>query len=128
AQSQRPYGLTDAQREIVGGRFVERALVVQGPPGTGKSHTIGFAILARALALKTTVRPFRVAVAAKTHAAVEIVLKSIVSRLTDLLTAHPNDPRLNLLKQARVVKVGSDPGERVLEGVELILADGSDGQ
>jgi hypothetical protein len=128
AHSQRPYGLTAAQREIVGERFVERALVVQGPPGTGKSHTIGFAILARALALKTPTRPFRIAVAAKTHAAVEIVLKSVMSRLTDLIAAHPNDSRLNLLKQARVVKVGSDPGERVPEGVDLVLADGADGQ
>jgi CRISPR/Cas system-associated exonuclease Cas4 (RecB family) len=128
AQSQQPYGLTAAQLEIVGGKFAELALIVQGPPGTGKSHTIGFAILARALALKTPVRPFRVAVAAKTHAAVEIVLKSVMSRLTDLLAAFPNDARLNLLKQAHIVKVGNDPGERVPAGVDLVLADGSDGQ
>jgi hypothetical protein len=128
AQSQRPLGLTEAQREVVGKRLTEGVLIVQGPPGSGKSHTIGFAILARVLALKTQLRPFRVAVAAKTHAAVEIVLDSVVKRISEILAWHPHDLRLNLLKEACVVKVGNDPGESVPEGVELILAEGADGQ
>ncbi|MCI0391520.1 MAG: AAA domain-containing protein [Acidobacteria bacterium] len=128
AQSQKPHGLTEAQREIVGERLTDSVLIVQGPPGSGKSHTIGFAILARVLALKTQVRPFRVAVAARTHAAVEIVLDSVVKRMTEIVASHSGDSRLDLLKEARIVKVGNDPGESVPGGVELILAEGADDQ
>jgi hypothetical protein len=128
AQSQQPFGLTEAQRKIVGEYFTQRALVVQGPPGTGKSHTIGFAILARALALKSPARPFRVAVAAKTHAAVEIVLTSIIKRMNDLFASNPNNPRLNLLKQARIIKIGNAAGDIVPDGVELVLAEGNEEQ
>jgi hypothetical protein len=81
AQAQQPSGLTAAQHAIVGAHYPEHVLVVQGPPGTGKSHTLGLAILARAWALKSMARPFRVAVAAKTHAAVSIVLDSVARRL-----------------------------------------------
>jgi hypothetical protein len=128
AQSQQPFGLTGAQREIVGGRLAERALVVQGPPGTGKSHTIGFAILARALALKSPSRPFRVAIAAKTHAAVEIVLASVINRMNDLLATNSGDPRLTLLKQARIIKIGNAAGDIVPDDVELVLAEGNEEQ
>jgi hypothetical protein len=128
AKSQQPFGLTEAQREIVGGHLTQRALVVQGPPGTGKSHTIGFAILARALALKSPARPFRVAIAAKTHAAVEIVLASVIKRMNDLFASNPNDPRLKLLKQARIIKIGNAAGDIVPDGVELVLAEGNEEQ
>src|SRR4030095_14555626 len=63
-----PGGLTGAQRRVVGDHLTDRVLVVQGPPGTGKSHTLGFAVLARALALATPSRPFRAAVLARPHA------------------------------------------------------------
>ena len=82
AQAQQPSGLTAAQHAIVGAHYPEQVLVVQGPPGTGKSHTLGLAILARAWALKSVARPFRVAVAAKTHAAVSIVLHSVAQAVT----------------------------------------------
>jgi hypothetical protein len=85
ARAQEPHGLTEAQMEIVGSRLSERVLVVQGPPGTGKSHTLGFAILSRMLAQVSPARPFRVAVLAKTHAAVGVALQSIVDRKAQLL-------------------------------------------
>lgn len=128
AQSQQPSGLTGAQREIVGEHFSEKVLVIQGPPGTGKSHTIGFAIVARALALKSSVRPFRVAVTAKTHAAVEIVLASVVKRIKDLFGTHEDEQRLALLRQARIVKIGNALGDQVPDGVELVLTEGTEEQ
>ncbi len=127
-QSQKPHGLTAAQAEVIGNRYIEQVLLVQGPPGTGKSHTIGFAILARALALKTPNRPFRVGVAAKTHAAVRIVLESVMKRMAALREAHPNDPRLDPLGGFRIAKIASDPAEPVPAGVELLLADGNEEQ
>jgi hypothetical protein len=128
ARSQQPHGLTGAQRSIVGEHYQECVLVVQGPPGTGKSHTLGLAILARALALGSSARPFRVAVAAKTHAAVEIVLESVVKRTKELLAAHPQEPRLAKLQNLRLAKVCNDPSESVPEGVETLLAEGSEDQ
>ena len=128
SQSQQPHGLTAAQRRIVGEHYADRVLVVQGPPGTGKSHTIGFAILARALALKSAARPFRIAVAAKTHAAVEIVLSSVARRVKDLLAFAGSDERLALLNQLRLAKICNAPGDSVPAGVEALLPEGSDGQ
>ena len=91
AQAQQPYGLTAAQRAIIGGYYPEQVLVVQGPPGTGKSHTLG---PGARWALTSAARPFRVAVAAG-NAAVRIVLDSVAQRLQELL-ARP--VRLNVFK------------------------------
>src|SRR5215471_681191 len=120
--------LTVAQRAIVGGYYPEHVLVVQGPPGTGKSHTLGLAILARAWALKSLARPFRVAVVAKTHAAVSIVLDSVVRRLQELLASHGQDAQLGLFQHVRIAKVCNDLDEAVPAGVEVLLADGNDEQ
>src|SRR5262249_5991932 len=128
AQAQQPFGLTAAQHAIVGGYFPEHVLVVQGPPGTGKSHTLGLAILARAWALKTMARPFRVAVAAKTHAAVSIVLDSVTRRLQALLASHGQNTQLDLFQHVRIAKVCNDMDEAVPAGVEVLLADGNDEQ
>src|SRR4029453_15224066 len=108
ALAQQPSGLTAAQRAIVGGYYPEHVLVVQGPPGTGKSHTLGLAILARAWALKSMARPFRVAVAAKTHAAVSIVLDSVARRLHELRASHGQDAQLDLFQHVRIAKVCND--------------------
>jgi hypothetical protein len=124
--AQRPRGLTDAQRRVVGDLVADRVLVLQGPPGTGKSHTLGFMVLARALALSTPARPFRVAVCAKTHAATQIALASIARRARELKEIAAGDARLAPLDGLRVVKVCSDPGEQVPAGVERIFADGGD--
>jgi hypothetical protein len=128
AQTQQPSGLTAAQRAVVGAHYPEHVLVVQGPPGTGKSHTLGLAILARAWALKSVARPFRVAVAAKTHAAVSIVLDSVTRRLQELLSSHGQDAQLNLFQHVRIAKVCNDMDEAVPAGVEVLLAEGNDEQ
>src|SRR5499427_8415858 len=128
AQAQQPSGLTAAQRAIVGAYYPEHVLVVQGPPGTGKSHTLGLAILARAWALKSLARPFRVAVAAKTHAAVSIVLDSVVRRWQELRASHSDDVQLDLLQHVRIAKVCNAMDEAVPAGVEILLADGNDTQ
>lgn len=122
--AQTPYGLTEAQKRVVGGYLRERVLVLQGPPGTGKSHTLGFAVLARALALGTPARPFRIAVAAKTHAATAIALASIASRARQLLKAANVDPRLKPLEHLRVAKICNDAGEALAEGVVALFAGG----
>src|SRR5205085_5619420 len=85
ARAQSPHGLTAAQTEVIGSHLVDRVLVVQGPPGTGKSHTLGFAVLSRMLAQATPARPFRVAVLARTHAAVSLALESVARRTRELL-------------------------------------------
>jgi len=121
AQAQQPSGFTAAQHAIVGGYYPEQVLVVQGPPGTGKSYTLGLAILARAWALKTVARPFRVAVAAKTHAAVSIVLDSVVQRLQELLASQGHQEQLDLLKHVRIAKVCNAMDEVVPAGVEVLL-------
>ncbi|HZG53768.1 MAG TPA: AAA domain-containing protein [Pyrinomonadaceae bacterium] len=126
SRAQAPHGLTGAQARVVGGYLQERVLVLQGPPGTGKSHTLGFAVLARALALATPARPFRVAVAAKTHAASSIALASIARGARQLLQAGTGDARLAPLERLRVAKICNDAGEALAEGVERLFADGGE--
>jgi hypothetical protein len=101
---------------------------LQGPPGTGKSHTLGFAVLARALALATPARPFRVAVAAKTHAASSIALASIARGARQLARAGAGDARLAPLARLRVAKICNDAGEVLADGVERLFAGGGDEQ
>ena len=131
ARAQSPHGLTGAQAEVIGSRLAERVLVVQGPPGTGKSHTLGFAILARALAQATPARPFRVAVLAKTHAAVSVALESVVKRRGQLLGSGDGhggpqtpSPLLAPLAGLKVVKVCNDAGDAVPAGCERVLPEG----
>ena len=66
--------------------------------------------------------------AAKTHAAVRIVLDSVARRLQELRASHSHEERLNLLKQVRLAKVCNDLDEPVPTGVEVLLADGNDVQ
>lgn len=120
AHAQSPHGLTGAQRRLVGEGYSDRVIVVQGPPGTGKSHTIGLAILARMLSLKSRARSFRVAVAAKTHAATEIVLRSVAARRRELCAAFPGDERLKHLNALRIVKAARSRDESMPEGVEAL--------
>ena len=104
-----PSGLTPAQREVVGEHIADRVLVVQGPPGTGKSHTLGYAVLARALALATPARPYRIAVCSRTHAATLVALTSIARRAEG--------------ESLKIVKVVADPTEPLPEGIERLVAD-----
>ncbi|MDT5268005.1 MAG: hypothetical protein QOH49_191 [Acidobacteriota bacterium] len=149
ARAQQPHGLTDAQAEVIGSHLEERVLVLQGPPGTGKSHTLGFAILSRMLAQATPARPFRVAVLAKTHAAVSVALESVAKRRNQLLelagqkpdreggrtspvmTDNEGDHALphgwaSDLSRLKLVKVCNDAGDSVPEGCGRVLPDGGD--
>jgi hypothetical protein len=148
ARAQEPHGLTDAQTEVIGSHLEERVLVLQGPPGTGKSHTLGFAILSRMLAQATPARPFRVAVLAKTHAAVNVALESVAKRARQLLgegagcwvpgvgeeqaftqhlTPNTQHPLLAPLARLNVVKVCNDAGDAVPGGCGRVLPDGGEG-
>ena len=80
---------------------------------------LGLAILARAWALKSAARPFRVAVAAKTHAAVSIVLDSAARRLQELLASHGQNAQRDLFQHVRIAKVCNDMEEAVPAGVEV---------
>ncbi|HWS87483.1 MAG TPA: AAA domain-containing protein [Pyrinomonadaceae bacterium] len=149
ARAQQPHGLTGAQEEVIGSHLEERVLVLQGPPGTGKSHTLGFAILSRMLAQATPARPFRVAVLAKTHAAVNVALESVAKRRNQLLglrsepgavatgsaqhegasTRH-TDPVATApgsdLSRLKIVKVCNDAGDAVPEGCGRVLPGGGE--
>lgn len=148
AAAQVPHGLTEAQAEVIGSRLCERVLVVQGPPGTGKSHTLGFAILSRMMAQASPARPFRVAVLAKTHAAVSVALESVSKRKTQLLDlsgcgargaeggletespsapqSAPPNPHTAALARVKVMKVCNDAGDPVPGGCERVLPEGGD--
>lgn len=125
ALAQAPHGLTDSQARVVGEHLADRVLVVQGPPGTGKSHTLGFAILSRMLAQATPARPFRVAVLAKTHAAVSVALESVAKRAAQLLGVEAS-PLLAPLARLKVVKVCNDAGDAVPDGCGRVLPDGGE--
>ena len=125
ARAQAPHGLTDPQARVVGEHLTDRVLVVQGPPGTGKSHTLGFAILSRMLAQAIPARPFRVAVLAKTHAAVSVTLESVAKRAAQLLGVEAS-PLLAPLARLKVVKVCNDAGDAVPEGCGRVLPDGGE--
>lgn len=129
ALAQQPHGLTAAQGEVIGSHLEERVLVLQGPPGTGKSHTLGFAILSRMLAQATPARPFRVAVLARTHAAVSVALESVAKRTRQLLeldsVQHSQTP-LSLLDRLKLVKVCNDAGDAVPDGCGRVLPDGGE--
>ncbi|MCA1620855.1 MAG: AAA family ATPase [Acidobacteria bacterium] len=125
ALAQAPHGLTDPQTRVIGNHLTDRVLVVQGPPGTGKSHTLGFAILSRLLAQATPARPFRVAVLAKTHAAVSVALDSVAKRAAQLIGAGAST-LLAPLARLKVVKVCNDAGDAVPEGCGRVLPGGGD--
>jgi hypothetical protein len=125
ARAQAPHGLTEPQARVVGEHLTDRVLVVQGPPGTGKSHTLGFAILSRMLAQATPARPFRVAVLAKTHAAVSVALESVAKRAAQLLGVEAS-PLLAPLARLKVVKVCNDEGDAVPDGCGRVLPDGGE--
>jgi hypothetical protein len=69
-----------------------------------------------------------VAVAAKTHAAVRIVLASVAQRRQEFLACHGQDGPLTAFPSLRLAKVCHDPDEAVSAGVEVLLPDGNDTQ
>jgi hypothetical protein len=83
---------TERQGDVIAKRLDDPIILVQGPPGTGKTHTLAWAILARAYAAAVAGRSCHVLVTAMTHTAVEVVLRSIADKLrqlkSDPATAH----------------------------------------
>lgn len=124
--AQQLHDLTEAQKEVIGDCLEEKAFVLQGPPGTGKSHTLGFAVLARILALKVQGRPFRVAISAKTHAAVKIALGSIAKSAKILKKNIAGESLLAPLENLKIYKLCSELSETVPEGVTAISPDGDE--
>ena len=68
------------------------------------------------------------AVAAKTHAAVRIVLHSVAQRMQELLARHGQAGPLAAFPPLRLAKVCNDLDEVVPAGVEVLLADGNETQ
>lgn len=122
-EAQSPKDLTETQRRVIGETLREKVLVLQGPPGTGKSHTLGFAVLARIAALAAPVKPFRVFISAKTHAAVNVALQSIAKRKEQILQ---NSSGNDLVKNLRIGKICNDEADKVPAGVEVFLSDGNE--
>jgi len=125
-KAQQPHNLTAAQEEIIGNLLEEKAFVLQGPPGTGKSHTLGFAVLARILALKVQGKPLRVAISAKTHSAVKIALGSIAKRAKILKENISGEPILAPLENLKVYKLCHEMSEQLPDGVTAISPDGDE--
>jgi hypothetical protein len=125
-EAQQPHNLTDAQRKIIGDCLEEKAFVLQGPPGTGKSHTLGFAVLARIAALKVSGKPFRVAISAKTHAAVKIALGSIAKRAKILKENISGELLLAPLDNLKIYKLCNELSETIPDGVTAISPDGDE--
>jgi superfamily I DNA and/or RNA helicase len=70
-------GFTRSQMAAFSHVLNNRLSLIWGPPGTGKTHFLAKAILSMAKAAEVSRRPFRVAVTAFTHAAVENLLVEI---------------------------------------------------
>ena len=117
---EKPNRMTAVQRKVVSGRLEAPLLLLQGPPGTGKSHTIGWAVLNRLLLAAVTGRPCRVAVACKTHNAVNIVLESISKKWRKLAASHLRGIGLDGMGLLRIIKLVSDESSTAPAGVEVL--------
>ncbi len=102
---------TAAQARVIAERAAAPLLCVQGPPGTGKTDTLGWAVLARLFARDA--RPLRVAVCARTHKAVGLVLDSIATKLKLLASSREGQA----LGHCTIYKVGGDRDEMLSSGV-----------
>jgi hypothetical protein len=69
-------------------------LLVQGPPGTGKSFTTAFAVLARLQGALAAGKPYRVLIGAKTHAATDVLLASMLSARQSLARMRDEQPEI----------------------------------
>ena len=88
---------------LIGSGGGERMMLVQGPPGTGKSTTTGYALWARVQGAVAAGRPFRVAVVCKTHAATDVLVRSILASQMDILDiARGRGPEVDALIDQRV--------------------------
>lgn len=115
---------TARQSEVIGQRLRERILLVQGPPGTGKTHTIAWAILARAYAAAQRGDPFHVLVSSMTHTAVEVVLRSVVHKLEAIRSDATAKAVWDALSGLTLFKESWDPDQPVPDGVLALASTG----
>lgn len=114
-----PHVPTAMQRRIIAEAVDSPVVLVQGPPGTGKSHTLGWAVLARLLALPGERHPRVAVVCAKTHNAVNIVLESIAKKRATLRAEAPDHPATQALRDLRLYKLG-EADQAPPEGVRVL--------
>lgn len=109
--------LTQPQRAVIAGSSAEPLVLVQGPPGTGKSYTLAWAILAQSALRASRGLPCRIAVACKTHNAVNVALKAL-AEARQLLAAFPV-PQLGGRDTAamQIFKLVNDQTDPVPSGV-----------
>lgn len=82
-----------SKEAYIGAHGGDPMVLVQGPPGTGKSFTTAYAILARMQGALAANIPLRVLIGAKTHAATNVLLESVVDavgRLRDMREQQPD--------------------------------------
>jgi hypothetical protein len=115
------------KREFIGAHGRTPVLLVQGPPGTGKSLSSAFAVFDRIQAAMRDKRPYRVFLSCKTHAATDVLLRTVLEvqqKLRELRAADRKlfdrhfDPRLLKVPLYRVAPHDPPP-----EGVIHLLKD-----
>lgn len=82
-----------SKEAFIGAHGGDPLVLVQGPPGTGKSFTTAYAILARMQGALAANMPYRVLIGAKTHAATNVLLESVldaIGRLREMRNARPD--------------------------------------
>ena len=100
------FGLTDSQTAAFERLCRERVVPVWGPPGTGKTHFLAATILALAAAHARAGRPFRVLVTAFTHAAIENLLRKIVTLRDSAATAASPANHTNGKQSGQLLAIG----------------------
>jgi AAA domain/PD-(D/E)XK nuclease superfamily len=87
-------GFEEGKRDYIGGHGRDPILLVQGPPGTGKSFSTAFAVLARIQGAMEAGADCRVFAGCKTHAATDVLIKSVLHVRETLRGFRGDDPCL----------------------------------
>lgn len=116
-----------SKRAFIGSYGQVPVLLVQGPPGTGKTFGTSFAIFARLQGAIQAGKDYRVIVSCKTHAATDVLVKTLLdvqSKLADLQKQSPG-----LFKQyfdARLLEIPLfrlSPHDKPPDGVVHLFKD-----
>lgn len=113
-------GFTRSQTSAFNHVLKNRLTLIWGPPGTGKTHFLAKAVLSMARAAQESRKPFRAAVTAFTHAAVENLLVEIrdhadlfgiagsldIFKLKYIATSRAED--IDAILEAQAANVSSD--------------------
>lgn len=84
----------EERADYISGHGSDAILLVQGPPGTGKSYTTAFAVLARMQGAMAEERRYCVQLSCKTHAATDVLIKSLRKVQQILMKLHEERPEL----------------------------------